>query len=89
MHTNIFATSMSVPTVGLGWSHKSYGIMKMIGQEKYCCDFRTTDLNEIIQKINEAWEDRDKIKNDLASRMPELYESIQQTGELIKNVVYA
>ncbi|NIN03283.1 MAG: polysaccharide pyruvyl transferase, partial [Hydrotalea flava] len=55
MHSNIASISMHVPTVALAWSHKYHGIMKMVEQEKYVCDIRTTTFNELVSKINDAW----------------------------------
>ena len=66
---NILAISMNVPTIGLSYSHKYLGIIELVGQEKYVCDFRTVTFDELVSKINNAWYNREKIKNELATKV--------------------
>jgi colanic acid/amylovoran biosynthesis protein len=87
MHSNIASTSMHVPTIALAWSHKYHGIMKMVEQEKYVCDIRTTTFNEIVSKINDAWSNRDEIREKLASKTTELEESAFHSGRLVKRLI--
>jgi polysaccharide pyruvyl transferase WcaK-like protein len=87
MHTNIAATSMRVPTIALGWSHKYYGIMKMLCQEKYVCDARAANLNELVLKISDAWHNRDEIRKRLTSRTAELEKSALNSGKLVKRLL--
>ena len=42
-HANVAATSMHVPTVAIPYSHKFYGIMRLLGQESYVCDGFTVE----------------------------------------------
>jgi polysaccharide pyruvyl transferase WcaK-like protein len=87
MHSNIAATSMHVPTVALGWSHKYYGIMKMLGQEKYVCDVWTANFSELVSKISDAWHNRDEIRKRLASRTTELEKSALHGAMLVKKLL--
>jgi polysaccharide pyruvyl transferase WcaK-like protein len=87
MHSNIASTSMHVPTIALAWSHKYYGIMKMLGQEKYVCDVMTTNLNELISKTNDAWHNRNEIRKELASKTTELEKSALFGGILVKRLL--
>ena len=87
MHSNIASTSMHVPTIALAWSHKYHGIMRMLEQEKYVCNIGTTTFNELVSKINDAWFNRDEIRNKLASKTRELEESALYSGRLIKRLI--
>jgi colanic acid/amylovoran biosynthesis protein len=87
MHSNIASISMHVPTIALAWSHKYHGIMKMVEQEKYVCDIRTTTFNELVSKINDAWFNRDEIREKLASKTTELEESALYSARLVKRLI--
>jgi len=87
MHSNIASTSMYIPTVALSWSHKYHGIMRMLGQEEYCCDFRIATFDDITQKISAAWQNKSEIREELILRVPEIKKSAFKTGELIKNLI--
>ena len=38
---------------------------KMLGQEKYVLDIKNLDYNTLISKIEDAWNNKEKIKKDL------------------------
>ena len=87
MHANIAATSMHVPTIAIAYSHKTYGIMEMLGQGKYVLDIKELDYKSLISKINDAWENREKIKNDLRSKIEVLQEQTLLNCKLIKDIL--
>jgi colanic acid/amylovoran biosynthesis protein len=87
MHSNIASTSMHVPTIALGWSHKSFGIMKMLGQEKYVCNIEKATYKELISKINDAWYNKDVIVKTLISRNKELRNSALNSIRLIEKLI--
>jgi len=87
MHSNVASTSMHVPTIALAWSHKYYGIMKMLELEKYVCDVKTITYNELVSKINAAWYNRAEIRKNLASKTAELEKSALDSGRLIKRLI--
>ena len=48
MHSNIFATSMRIPTIAIAYEKKTNGIMNMLGLDKY-----VIEMNDIsYEKIN-------------------------------------
>ena len=89
MHANISAISTCVPTVAIAYSHKTCGIMRMLGQEKYVCDIKTiiSDNNEIISKINSAWNDREKIRKDLETKIKVVKERALLSAKLVKELL--
>lgn len=87
MHANIAATSMCVPTLAIAYSHKSCGIMRMLGMEKYVLDFGTMTLEEITSKIDDLWINRERIRMELASKVKVLKDRALYNGKLIKDLV--
>ena len=83
MHSNIASTSMKIPTIAIAWSHKYAGIMRMLDQEEYVCDIRTTTFDEIVVKINDAWSNKDVIRTKLASKNVEMEKSAIYSCKLI------
>ena len=84
MHANIAATSMCVPTLAIAYSHKSYGIMRMLGMEKYVLDFRTMTFDEMTARIDDLWVNREKIRTELVSNVKTVKERALYNGELVK-----
>jgi polysaccharide pyruvyl transferase WcaK-like protein len=86
MHANIASTSMYVPTIAIAWSHKYYGIMKMLGQEKYVCDFEKTTFKELCSKINDALDNKEKIRKILRVKVENQKKLALLSAELVKNM---
>lgn len=87
MHSNIASTSMAVPTVAVGWNHKYEGIMRMLGQEKYVCEAETTNFDEMVEKIDDAWSSKDEIRKELESKLGKLEEQVLCSAMLVKRLV--
>jgi colanic acid/amylovoran biosynthesis protein len=87
MHSNIASTSMLVPTVALSWSHKYYGIMKMLGLEEFVCDVETANYEELVSVIRNAWINRESIRRKIASRLVEVEASAFQSTKLIEKLL--
>jgi len=87
MHANIAAVSMHIPTLATAWSHKYYGIMQTLGQEKYVCDFRTMNFAELKSKIDDLWCNRDKIKEELKSKVEDQKELALFSGKLVRRLL--
>ena len=88
MHATIASTSMLVPTVGIAYSHKMHGIIgEMLGQNKYVLDIKGLNYESLISRINDAWENREKIEKELEVKIPEMKEKAMLNGKLVKNLV--
>ena len=87
MHSNIFAASTCVPTIAIGYRHKTKGIMEMLGIEKYECEMSTLQFRDIIQKIQDAWTNKETLKESLKIKVEYLQERALYNGELVKNFV--
>ncbi len=84
MHANVAALSMCVPTIGLSYSYKFQGIFEMLGQEECVCDLKNLTYENIISKVNDVWNKKEKIRKELEARMIVIQKQVLFAGELIK-----
>jgi colanic acid/amylovoran biosynthesis protein len=87
MHANIAAISMCVPTIAIAYNSKAPGIMKMVGLEKYVCDFRTMTFEELISKIEDMLSNRDKIVEKMTPKIEDLKESVWLNVKVVKDLL--
>ena len=87
MHANIAAVSSYVPTMAMAWSHKYYGIMRALGQEKYICDFRTMNFDELKSKINDLWNNKEKIREEFEVKVECQKRLAWYSGELVRDLL--
>jgi len=85
MHANIAALSMNVPTVAIQYSHKFYGIMRLLGQEQYICDKFTEE--EVESTIDQAWSNREKIRVELEAKTGILKEHAIYNAKLVADLL--
>ena len=87
MHANIAAISSCVPTIATAWSHKYYGIMRTVGQEKYVCDFKTMNFEELKSKIDDLWDNKEKIREELKVKVEEQKRLAWYSGEMVRDLL--
>ena len=87
MHANISALSMGVPTVALGYSLKTRGIIRMAGQERWVCDITGLSLSDLTAKIDAIWGERASVRQDLNARMAEIKRSALENVDLTLQLV--
>lgn len=89
LHALIASTSMCVPTITIAYGgHKIRGIIgEMLGQEEYVMDIGELDYDTLISKINDAWNNRDKIKKDLESKIEIVKERALLNAKLVKEIL--
>ena len=88
IHSVVNAMSMCVPSIVISYStDQRLSIIKMIGQENAICYVERLDANTLILKINEIWSEREKIKNDLKSKMELIEEQAMLNGKLLKELL--
>ena len=87
MHANIAALSSCVPTMATAWSHKYYGIMRTVGQEKYVCDFKTMTFEDLRSKIDDLWDNREKIREELKLKVEDQKELACHSGKLVRDLL--
>lgn len=88
-HTMIAATSMNVPTIAIAYSHKTPGVMELVGLGDYVINFSDLSLELLVSKIEKVWSNKEKIKKDLMRRTKKINEKVLSSGELIKNLYFS
>jgi colanic acid/amylovoran biosynthesis protein len=76
MHACIAAASQNVPVVPMAYSDKFVGVMQTIGIEANVVDLRTMNEAEILNVIDQAFEHRAHVRQQLARTMPEVKEAV-------------
>lgn len=87
MHANIAALSSNIPTLATSWSHKYYGIMRTLGQEKYVCNSKTMEFDELKLKVDELWANRLNIKAELQQKCEVQKKLAIYSGELVSEII--
>lgn len=83
MHSNIFALSMSVPTLAISYEPKTDGIMNMLGLEKWVLPINNL-TEDIFLKVEELWNQRESVRKHLLTRISMIQEKARYNAELIK-----
>jgi colanic acid/amylovoran biosynthesis protein len=88
MHASIAALSMGIPTVAIGYSPKTLGIMTMAGQKDYVCDFTKLSYQELLATVEQAWIKRKVIAESLKIVIPEIEKRSLENVYLVKELLY-
>lgn len=70
MHANISALSSGIPTIAIGYSHKSAGIMQQLGCGDYVVDITQLDTSTLIERLETLFANTDEITANLATQLP-------------------
>jgi polysaccharide pyruvyl transferase WcaK-like protein len=72
MHATIGAFSSGVPTLGLGYSDKAYGVFSECGIGDEVADLRQLDARGIAERAIASYRGRQARRADLAGRVADL-----------------
>jgi len=86
-HSIVASTSMCVPTIAIGWSHKYLEMMEVLGQAKYVCDYRDLSLNHLINLVNDALYWRKEIKKELEAKLKVVKNSAIENANLVAKMI--
>jgi len=76
MHACIAAVSQGVPAVCVAYSDKFIGVMSTLGIESLVVDARRMNVSEILQSIDQTFEDRVFVRRVLQNKMPEVKQTV-------------
>lgn len=76
MHSNIFATSMKIPTLAIAYEKKTVGIMHTVGLDEYVIDIENIDFNILEEKVKLLAKNSETIIKQLNVRIELLREEI-------------
>lgn len=78
MHSNIFATSMCVPTVAIAYEKKTNGIMETVGLQDYIVEINDINLEKLNLKFEEVIFNEDKIRKQLKIKIKNIRKDIEE-----------
>jgi polysaccharide pyruvyl transferase WcaK-like protein len=88
MHAAISSTSLSIPTIALAYSHKTYGIIgEMVGCKQYVLDINELNYESLVSKINTAWMNRESIREGLDAAIKPIKQEALKNAELVSKLV--
>lgn len=83
MHSNIFATSMYVPTLAIAYEKKTNGIMETVRQEEYIEEIDNINSESMKKKFNKLIENKDKVHEELIKVRKRIIEEIMTKTKII------
>ena len=67
MHSNILSAVQGVPFIAVAYEHKTKGISKYVGLERYCLDYEKVNSDNLSKLLVKAWDNKmklgDSVKN--------------------------
>jgi len=88
-HTMIAAASLNILTIAISYSHKTPGVMELVGLGDYVIDFKELSFDALVSKIEKAWSNRENIREILTPRIETIKKKVLSSGELVKNVLFS
>lgn len=82
LHALIYAATQEVPIVGLSYDPKVVGILRSLGMDNYC-DVNHLEYDELIENIDEVWENRENLRIKLKQQEEKLEEKALDNVRLV------
>lgn len=76
MHSNIFATSMGVPTIAIAYEKKTNGIMHTVELDDYVLEMNSLCFEDLVDKSNSQLKNNKEIRKQLENRIKEIRKEI-------------
>ncbi len=76
LHSGIFALSMGVPTLFIGFLTKTRGVMEAIGLENWVVDFSFLDEAKLWERLQTSWLEKEAYAARLQEILPPLKKSV-------------
>ncbi len=84
MHSAIFALSAGIPTLVIGYLHKSVGIMEMLQLERHVIEIGLIDAETLCAGFDRLWNERDDIRGQLAATVPAIHSTLAHLPSLLQ-----
>jgi len=89
MHSAIFALSMKVPTLLIGYLHKVMGLAQMLSLEEWVIDLRSVTENVFWERLQALWLNRHTLREHLGNTVPSIETKVGEVGQIIKRDFHA
>ena len=72
-----------MPTVGISYSHKTQGIMDLLGQSQRVVSIATLTQEECTTQLRSAWRERQEIRSQLRAQLESVKALSRKNVELL------
>lgn len=83
MHSNIFALSMGIPVIAVGYLHKTRGIAQTVGIEDWVIEITDINGHQLIERLKRLWDQRAQMREQLLKTVPTLAAQARRAGDLL------
>ncbi len=83
LHSAIFAISMNVPTLVVGYFTKAHGMLQSMGLEECYLDIADLTSDLLVARLEQLWRNREEIQAKAGQKVSEFDAAIWQTGARI------
>lgn len=83
MHSNIFALSQGVPVIAIAYFPKTWGIMQMLGLEKWVLDIDKITTESLVSRLIELYQEREKISQAIKAKIAQFAYETDLVGSYI------
>ncbi len=83
LHSGIFALSMNIPTLFIGYLTKTRHILETLELQEWLVELENLDEPQLLRKLEKLWLQRFEIQAKLKLLMPKIIEESRQSGHLI------
>jgi colanic acid/amylovoran biosynthesis protein len=83
MHSNLFALSMGVPAIAIGYQPKSLGIMRQLGLERWVIPWEGVTLERLQAGFEDLVQKAEEVRAELSRKLPEMISSARLNGQWI------
>lgn len=84
LHSAIFAMNQSVPTLVVGYLHKSVGVLQELNLEHWCVPIEQTNAQNIIERFEELHRQKAALQSQLRNQIPVAQTQAAQTVAQIR-----
>jgi colanic acid/amylovoran biosynthesis protein len=88
MHSGIFASSMTTPTLFIGYLTKIQGMVESLGLQDWLIELNEIEETYLWEKLEKLWLKREALRRRLLEIMLEVTEQTLQVGKLIAEDYY-
>ena len=87
LHSGIFSLAMFVPTLFIGYLHKTIGVLEAIHLDNYHIDLKDVNKDNLLKKTIDMWDHRftlsKTIQNEIAKVEEQLFEFPREIREVV------
>jgi len=87
LHSVIFSYLSGTPAIAIAYTHKTKGIMQMIGMERYVINIETMDFEKMKSLIEDLYLHQDKIRANVIEKVSQFRDQINDELKIILTLV--